>query len=194
MGALRTTRTVPHAPTPLLQPNYNRAVPAACRCGPSRGARCGPSRGARCGPSRGARCGPSGGARCGRSRGARCGPSRGARCGMGRDHRSLLIWTGGKMQRSRNIHAANHGRHAILAHTSTRHNTRGMARDDTHIAATQEHSVPWMYPTDNPCTTTASGSFDAMGYSIRTDRWRQAHIHKHAHARMHMHVHVCMQA
>ena len=31
---------------------------------------------------------------------------------------------------------------------------------------------PWEYPSSNACTSVASDSFRAMGYSIRTDRWR----------------------
>ena len=31
---------------------------------------------------------------------------------------------------------------------------------------------PWDYPSDNACTSVASNNFSAMGYSIRSDRWR----------------------
>ena len=31
---------------------------------------------------------------------------------------------------------------------------------------------PWLYPSDNACTAVASSSFDAMGYSIRSNRFR----------------------
>lgn len=31
---------------------------------------------------------------------------------------------------------------------------------------------PWDYPSDNACTGVASDEFAAMGYSIRSDRWR----------------------
>jgi iduronate 2-sulfatase len=32
--------------------------------------------------------------------------------------------------------------------------------------------APWVYPSDNACTGDESSTFAAMGYSIRTDRWR----------------------
>ena len=36
----------------------------------------------------------------------------------------------------------------------------------------EEGLAPWLYPSDSPCTAVASDEFRAMGYSIRTDRWR----------------------
>ncbi len=32
--------------------------------------------------------------------------------------------------------------------------------------------MPWEFPTNNPCTQVASGAFDVMGYTARSDRWR----------------------
>jgi iduronate 2-sulfatase len=32
--------------------------------------------------------------------------------------------------------------------------------------------APWNYPSDNACTSVEDNGFAAMGYSIRTDRWR----------------------
>ena len=32
--------------------------------------------------------------------------------------------------------------------------------------------APWLYPSDNPCTQVEHTEFRAMGYSIRTARWR----------------------
>jgi hypothetical protein len=36
----------------------------------------------------------------------------------------------------------------------------------------EEGLAPWLYPSDNACTGVASEDFRAMGYSIRSDRWR----------------------
>ena len=34
------------------------------------------------------------------------------------------------------------------------------------------NNTPWSYPSDNPCTMVASNGFYAMGYSVRSLRWR----------------------
>jgi iduronate 2-sulfatase len=37
---------------------------------------------------------------------------------------------------------------------------------------TPPNDAPWKSPTNNPCTHVKDHAFDAMGYSIRSDRWR----------------------
>jgi arylsulfatase A-like enzyme len=37
---------------------------------------------------------------------------------------------------------------------------------------TPPNTASWNSPTDNPCTQVESDKFEAMGYSIRSDRWR----------------------
>ena len=48
----------------------------------------------------------------------------------------------------------------------------GMGRYPRCNSYTLPSLAPWDYPSDNACTGVESPGFAAMGYSIRTDRWR----------------------
>merc|ERR1712232_927937 len=61
------------------------------------------------------------------------------------------------------------GEHGVWCKQS---NFELVARVPLIVCSGSRKELPWEFPTDNPCTGTASTDFDAMGLSIRTLQWR----------------------